>query len=238
MIVIPMAGLSSRFFKAGYDVPKYQLDLNGQTVFSWAVSSFEKYFKTDSFVFIYRDVFNTRNFIELEIKELGIVNYQLVCLENETLGQADTVYQGLQKINTNSDDEIFIFNIDSKLLNFTKPKWIDDCDAYLEVFKGEGSHWSFIEKGDGNLVIRTTEKDRISNLCSNGLYYFKSSQSFKGLVEFALANQYMVNNELYIAPLYNLMIQKHQIVRYQEVEFDEILFCGTPDEYIALKDAI
>lgn len=238
MIVIPMAGLSSRFFKAGYDVPKYQLDLHGQTVFSWAVSSFEQYFKTDLFVFIYRDVFDTKKFIESEIQELGILNYQLVCLENETLGQADTVYQGLQKINTNSDDEIFIFNIDSKLLNFAKPEWLEDCAAYLEVFKGEGSHWSFIEKGEGNLVIRTTEKDRISNLCSNGLYYFQSSQYFKGLVEFALANQYLVNNELYIAPLYNLMIKDHQVVRYQEVNFDEILFCGTPDEYIALKDVV
>ncbi|EII5689729.1 capsular biosynthesis protein, partial [Vibrio parahaemolyticus] len=26
MIVIPMAGMSSRFFKAGYDKPKYMLE--------------------------------------------------------------------------------------------------------------------------------------------------------------------------------------------------------------------
>ena len=46
-----MAGLSSRFFKAGYTKPKYQLDLNGETVFSWSVRSFERYFKTDKFCF-------------------------------------------------------------------------------------------------------------------------------------------------------------------------------------------
>ncbi|HGG7172902.1 TPA: capsular biosynthesis protein, partial [Escherichia coli] len=33
MFVITMAGLSSRFFNAGYTVPKYQLPLHGQTVF-------------------------------------------------------------------------------------------------------------------------------------------------------------------------------------------------------------
>ena len=32
MFIIPMAGLSSRFFKAGYNKPKYQLDLNGESV--------------------------------------------------------------------------------------------------------------------------------------------------------------------------------------------------------------
>lgn len=44
MFIIPMAGLSSRFFKAGYNKPKYQLMLGKETVFSWAVKSFEKYF--------------------------------------------------------------------------------------------------------------------------------------------------------------------------------------------------
>ncbi|EGR2739468.1 capsular biosynthesis protein, partial [Vibrio parahaemolyticus] len=29
MIVIPMAGMSSRFFKAGYDKPKYMLEATG-----------------------------------------------------------------------------------------------------------------------------------------------------------------------------------------------------------------
>lgn len=31
MIVIPMAGMSSRFFKAGYTQPKYMLEAHGQT---------------------------------------------------------------------------------------------------------------------------------------------------------------------------------------------------------------
>ena len=36
-----MAGLSSRFFKAGYTAPKYMLDLKGQTFFAHALRSFE-----------------------------------------------------------------------------------------------------------------------------------------------------------------------------------------------------
>ena len=134
MFVIPMAGLSSRFFKAGYTKPKYQLDLNGESVFAWSVKSFARYFKSDKFVFIYRDVYKTKDFLEVEIKNLGITDYELVCLPEETLGQADTVYQGIKHIK--EDKEIYIFNIDSRIIDFVKPNWVNECDGYLEVFKG------------------------------------------------------------------------------------------------------
>lgn len=234
MFVIPMAGLSSRFFKAGYKKPKYQLDLNGESVFSWSVRSFERYFKTDKFVFIYRDVYDTRLFLEQEIKTLGINNYELVCLPEETLGQADTVFQGITNIKT--DEEIYIFNIDSRIIDFTKPEWISECDGYLEVFKGEGDHWSFAlaESTQSKRVIRTTEKERISDLCSDGLYYFKQKSVFEKLFLDAKLNQKTSKNEYYIAPLYNDLITQQAVVFYDLIPNNKILFCGTPDEYQSL----
>ncbi|WP_113680049.1 glycosyltransferase family 2 protein [Actinobacillus minor] len=236
MFIIPMAGLSSRFFKAGYTKPKYQLDLNGETVFAWSVCSFEKYFATDKFIFIYRDIYNTKTFLEKEIKKLGISNYELICLPKETLGQADTVYQGIKNID--SDEEIYIFNIDSKIVNFTKPTWVDKCDGYLEVFKGVGNHWSFAkpENENSRKVIRTTEKERISDLCSDGLYYFQKKSVFEKLFLDAKAKGNTSKNEYYVAPLYNDLIAQQAIVYYNLISKDKILFCGTPDEYQALLD--
>ena len=63
MFIIPLAGLSSRFFKAGYTKPKYQLMLNNKTVFSWSLESFKNYFHTDYFLFICRGDYDTPNFI-------------------------------------------------------------------------------------------------------------------------------------------------------------------------------
>ena len=223
MFIIPMAGLSSRFFKAGYTKPKYQLDLNGETVFSWSVRSFERYFKTDKFVFIYRDVYETKNFLEEEMKKLGISDYELVCLPEETLGQADTVYQGI--VNINVEESIYIF----------KPEWADECDGYLEVFRGEGDHWSFAEPdGNTNKVLRTTEKERISELCSDGLYYFKHKSIFESLFLDTKFKGNTTKNEYYIAPLYNELISQGRNVFYDLIPADKILFCGTPDEYLAL----
>lgn len=238
MFIIPMAGLSSRFFKAGYTKPKYQLEIGDETVFSWSVRSFERYFTTDKFIFIYRDVYNTKAFLEKEMQKLGIVDYELVCLPDETLGQADTVYQGIKNIP--SDEEIYIFNIDSKIVNFLKPEWVNDCDGYLEVFKGEGDHWSFAlpDKESSRIVIRTTEKERISDLCSDGLYYFKQKSVFEELFLNAKKNKNTSKNEYYIAPLYNDLISKQKVVYYDLIENDKILFCGTPDEYEVLLKGV
>jgi 2-C-methyl-D-erythritol 4-phosphate cytidylyltransferase len=38
VIVIPMAGQSGRFARAGYDVPKYMLDARGRSLFAHALS--------------------------------------------------------------------------------------------------------------------------------------------------------------------------------------------------------
>ena len=98
MIVIPMAGLSSRFFKAGFDVPKYQLMLHEKTVFARALLSFQAYFDSDLFLLIIRDVYDTKAFVERELQHLGIKHYHICVLDAETEGQAHTVYLGLQSL--------------------------------------------------------------------------------------------------------------------------------------------
>ncbi len=233
MIVIPMAGLSSRFFNAGYTLPKYMLALDHQTVFEWSVSSFKKYFETDLFIFVVSDKFDTEVFVKSHAEKLGIKNFQIVKLSYDTKGQAHTVFLGLE--NT-ADDELFIFNIDSKLNNFVKMPNYLDCDGYLEVFKGEGEHWSFVESGLNNTVKRTTEKNRISDLCSDGLYYFKSSELFKEIVSKKLLED--SDEELYIAPLYNDYIARDKCIKFNLVDILDIDFCGTPQEYLETLEKI
>ncbi|AXY56107.1 capsular biosynthesis protein [Acinetobacter chinensis] len=227
MIVIPMAGLSSRFFKEGYTMPKYMLDLNGITVFEWSVSSFKEYYSSDLFLFIVFDHFNTADFVKNQVKKMGISNYQIVTLTEHTLGQADTVFQGLKEVD--QDEDIYIFNIDSRLEKFTKFTDYENLDGYLEVFNGDGEHWSFVLPGENNQVLKTTEKDRISSLCSNGLYYFKSSSIFKKYVKEEVDG--FSGNEIYIAPLYNNYIEDGLNIKYKLVNETDISFCGTPAEY-------
>ncbi|AXP09030.1 glycosyltransferase family 2 protein [Campylobacter hepaticus] len=233
IIIFPMAGLSSRFTKAGYDKPKYMLDLRGYSVFYHVVNSFKRYFNEFEFLFIYRDIQDTKNFIQKECKKLGLLSYQSVKLDKETLGQAHTVMLGLKKANISDNESILIFNIDTFRPNFSLPTILDlsKIDGYLEVFEAEGDQWSFVLTDENDRVIKTTEKERISSLCSSGLYYFKSVLEFKQTFDIMRDKNDLSKNEFYIAPMYNYLIKKGLLIKYHIISLDEIVFCGTPDEY-------
>ncbi|EEA00848.1 conserved hypothetical protein [Burkholderia sp. H160] len=233
MIIIPMVGLSSRFFKAGFTKPKFQLELSGETVFSRAVRSFEHYFDSERFLFITRPDYDTPSFVSAELERLGIANASVTTIAHDTQGQAETVSLGLK--DTPASEPLLIFNIDTFRYDYRKPDFIDTCDGYLEVFSGEGDHWSFVEPGTGNGVLRTTEKERISSLCSDGLYYFKTRDLFETSLSEARANNETTKGEFYIAPLYNRLIRSGATIKYDLISSGDIDFCGTPDEFHALQ---
>ncbi|WP_241303202.1 glycosyltransferase family 2 protein [Burkholderia stabilis] len=236
MIVIPMVGLSSRFFKAGFTKPKFQLDLAGESVFARAVRSFDHYFKTDRFLFITRQDYDTPAFVERELARLNVEDYTIKTLHHDTRGQAETVSLGLD--DTPDDEPLYIFNIDTFRYRYRKPEFVSDCDGYLEVFEGSGDHWSFVAPGPGHRAIRTTEKERISNLCSDGLYYFKRRSDFESALEHARKTDSTVKGEYYIAPLYNYLIDDGAIIKYDLIDMADIDFCGTPDEFELLKQQL
>ncbi len=233
-IIIPMAGLSSRFTKAGYTLPKYMLYIKDKSLFNFAVSSFKKYFKICKFIFVARDIFNTELFIRKECKLLGIEEFDVVILREPTRGQAETVFKGIKGANLSTDDSILIFNIDTFRLNFTFPSEMKRWDGYLECFIGNGANWSYAKTEDGTpatKVIETAEKKEISNYCSTGIYYFKHVSDF--------VNAYNKNevvpingvSELYVAPLYNFLIRDRKNIYVDVIQSDEVVFCGTPQEY-------
>ncbi len=228
MIVIPMVGRSSRFFQAGYTRPKYELEVDGASVFEHAVASFRAYFDSDFFLFLVRSDYEAEQFVRAKLATLGVRRFQVVVFDQETQGQADTVYQGLQHVPA-GDEELYIFNIDTFRPGFTKPA--QPGDGYLEVFSGEGEHWSFVLPGPGGRALRTTEKERISDLCSDGLYYFRTRALFEQVFERARREGATVRAEYYIAPLYNYLIAEGRDIRYVQVDRSEVVFCGTPDEY-------
>lgn len=243
MIVFPMAGLSSRFTKAGYNKPKYMLPVGDGSMFSAAVKSFSALFETDEVLFVCRDVANTQEFIETELARMRPrpSKSRIVVLDGPTSGQAETVYKGLQHAQVADDTPLTIFNIDSIRHRFSHPVLFDvmKVDGYLEVFRGAGDHWSFVRPAGGDTtegaVVEVAEKQRISNLCSTGLYYFRRADMFCSLYEETLSQDpaTLQGGERYVAPLYNSAIRKGWDIRYSSVDSADIDFTGTPDEYEA-----
>ncbi|WP_340302352.1 capsular biosynthesis protein [Roseobacter sp. HKCCD7870] len=236
LIVIPLAGLSQRFFDEGFSVPKYMLRLNQKTLFYWAVKSFERYFADQRFLFICRDIYETKVFIEKSARELGILNFTVVDLKSKTLGQAHTVQLGLNAAGVSENEPIVIFNIDTFRPKYEMPDFIRNplVFGYLECFEGSGSNWSnvVVEAEGSRRVIRTSEKQNESNLCCTGLYYFSTKSEFINCYHSYYFDKISnLTNEHYIAPIYNVLISQGKIIMVDIIAKSSVIFCGTPNEY-------
>ena len=231
-----MAGLSARFAQAGYTLPKYQLPLEGRSVFRHVVEGFAACFGEHPFLFVLRDVHGAAGFVRAELAAIPGIRAEVVALSEPTQGQAETVALGLEGARDVSSGPLVIFNIDTIRPRFALPPWAGDCDGFLEVFRGEGEHWSFVEPvaAGSSRVARTTEKERISDLCCTGLYGFRSAELYLQYYRRAKAAGLTVRGELYVAPVYNLLIADGLDVRWYEIGDDDVRFCGTPAEYLAL----
>lgn len=227
-----MLGRSSRFFEAGYTLPKYQLPLGNETVFAKSVRTFENQFLDTPFLFLIRSDHNALKFVTGEITRLGIKDFRIKQFDYETRGQAESVVIGVAEYDEQTP--LLIFNIDTIRINFESPQKLYQ-GGYIEVFKGEGDGWSFVEPDLGQKVKRTAEKNRISDLCSNGLYFFSRCKDFREAYEDCLNSNKLINGEIYIAPLYNYLIKRGLDVGYILVEKKDILHCGIPKDYENLR---
>ena len=231
MLIFPMAGLSRRFLDAGFTVPKYELKVGDLNLFQQSLTGFERYFKTDVFMFIYlKDVIHEDR-IRLWCENMGLQQMLFVPLSGPTTGQAETVYRGLTELGNGYDEEpLIIFNIDTIYRDFRKPK--SDCINFIDVTVMDGEHWSFIEVDpcQPNLVKNVEEKIRISDKCSVGLYGFENIKTFRLLYEKFFAN-HDASHEKYIAPMYRQLINDDINVYYREFDKKKFEFLGTPQEY-------
>ena len=246
MFVFPMAGLSRRFTEAGHDRPKYMLQAHGRSLFAHAVGGFSAYFATHPFLFIARDVAGTPHFVQEECARLGIAQARLVLLEAPTAGQAETVALGLVRAEVPDATPLTLFNIDTFRPGFRHPTAFavegpQAVDGYLEVFRGSGPNWSYVRPDpvQPGRVRATTEKVPVSDLCCTGLYHFRSAGLFLHAYRRFAAGEAaaMGLRELYVAPMYNLLLRGAADVRYHLIHPDTVIFCGVPAEYEAFLAA-
>lgn len=232
-----MAGLSSRFKNAGYLKPKYMLPLWERTVFEWSILSFKNYFLTQKFIFVIPNSSEVYNFVDSCLKKIKIDFFEIISISN-TEGQADTAYQALTKLKIIDVEDLLIFNIDTFRPDFIFPKTTMQYSGYLEVFCGEGENWSFIlpDPTNSHLVKLTSEKKRISEYCSTGMYYFRRISIFKEAYEHYLKYnlESLEGKERYIAPIYNYLIACNHKISYNVIQKNEVIFCGVPEEYLSL----
>jgi hypothetical protein len=241
MFIFPMVGQSRRFFDAGYREPKYRLQIYEQSLFYWVLAGFAPCFQQERFVFIAHEDHHAQQFIHEECSKLGISEVQIVELADVTRGQAETVKLGLERAGIDLAEPITVFNIDTIRHPRAQLPGFEGADGLLEVFVGDGDHWSFAMPVPAEAqslrgrVLRTTEKERISPLCSTGWYGFAQSGFFLEAYAQSELLGWPSLKEAYIAPMYNLLIEHGRPVEFFVTQVPNLFFSGTPDEYEALR---
>ena len=221
-----MAGRGKRFEDAGYSFPKPLIDINGKTMIQIIIENLN--FSAEHILICQKE--HHEKYALKELLDLITPNCKIIQVSEITEGAACTAL--LSKESINNDEELIIANSD-QWVNWNNQHFLsflrdNDADGGIVTFYSTYPKWSFVKLDDEGKVTIVAEKKPISNIATVGIYYFKKGKYFVEAAEQMIGKNIRTNNEFYIAPVYNEMIQSNKkILNYPIAEMRGL---GTPED--------
>ena len=231
-----MAGNSSRFYNAGYDLPKALLPVGRKKMIEHVINMFDP--NTCS----YHIVINKKqleNYPDLTnyLKKLA-VNIEVVVIEKHDFGP---VFSALKVKNINDNEEVIVsycdFFVQWNYQLFLRHVY--GKDGCVVSFKGLhpasfGNTFYAYMRVENNKMKELREKssftnNRMDEHASTGIYYFKNYSIFKKYSLKLLNQENKILPEAYVSLLFNEMVADNLSVIIHEV--DKFVCLGTPDDY-------
>lgn len=235
-IVIPMAGLGSRFAKAGFINPKPLIDVMGKPMIVRVLENL--YYPNANYILIARNEYLAKT--QQVIQELlPNMNVKLIGIDKLTEGSVCTILYAHRYVN--NDTPLLIANTD-QIIEHNIADFINDCKqrelcGSILTFedKEKNPKWSFA-KIQNNLVVEVKEKVAISTHATVGIYLFMRGKLFvDSAIDMIIANE-RVNNEFYTCPVYNYAIKSGAKIGIYNIESNAMHGIGTPED-LALYEA-
>lgn len=205
-ILIPMAGEGSRFMDEGYTFPKPLIDVAGKPMIQSVVENLDFdceyiFLVRKSHVDRYSGLLNT-------LDRITNGRYKHVLVDELTQGAACTAL--LAKDLIDNDEDLLIANSDQIIEynpeNFKLLKDLTSVDGVTFVFNAVHPKWSFVKTNSRGFITEVAEKKPISNIATCGIYWYRRGSDFVKYAEQMVDKDIRVNNEFYIAPVYNELI--------------------------------
>lgn len=232
-VVIPMAGLGSRFTQAGYSTPKPLLPIHGVQMFRVVLANVITQ-HADRVVVISQKEWELQVQMDDISARLGLP-VKLIEVSGVTSGPAATIElaeacldPGMPVVTANSDQYV-----DAKLDDFITTIVECNFDGAILTMIDDDPKWSYVRVNPAGLVAEVREKQVISSQATVGIYGFKSAgQMYQAFRDMKAAGE-TVNNELYVAPAYNQMISRGaKIIEWNLGGVAEVMFgMGIPEDY-------
>ena len=233
-IIMPMAGEGSRFAKAGWTTPKPLIELRGVPLFQRAIGSVALPDVKMKYSFIVRQEHIDKQHIDRLIQNI-LPESQIFSVLKTTRGAVETCLVAETAID--DDDAIVVMDCDlefrSKGYNelvkeaLSLPASEADGGA-LVSFESVNPRYSYALVDEDGRVLRTAEKEPISNHALCGAYFFGSGKDFKRIAHQLLYDGTHGKAEFYVSLLYNYLLAEGKVVRLATME--EYYSYGTPEE--------
>lgn len=238
-VVIPMAGLGSRFSEAGYTKPKPFIDVKGKTMIERVMDNLR--IENARFVLIARsDHLEAEPAVVQELEAHGDLVFSPIDFTTE--GAACTVLTARAKLDP--DSPLLIANCD-QIVDFNCADYIRDAmdrdlDGSILCFKDRyrDPKWSFARVDGNGLVAEVKEKVAISDIATVGIYYFRHARDFMDAATDMIAFNDRCNKEFYVCPVYNYMVRQRARVGVYHVDPEAMHGIGTPADLNAYLELI
>lgn len=203
-IIIPIAGTSELFEKAGYIYPKPLIEINGKPMIELVLENLLTIDMEKKFTFIIREE-DSLNFHLDNTLRLLVPDANVVTIKKPTQGALCSVLMSIDNIQ--STDALLILNgdqlIDTDLDKVVRHFVKDEADAGVLTFSSVHPRWSFARTDESNRVVETAEKNPISKNAIAGFYYFSNAAMFIEAASNVLLKDTRVNDYFFISSAIN-----------------------------------
>lgn len=233
-IIMPMAGEGSRFLREGWKTPKPLIKLHGKELFLRAIGSITIPDVPIKYSFIVRKEHIVKYNIDKEIKKI-LPDANIFFVEQTTRGAVETCLFAKNVIDR--DDSIVVMDCDLEFRSTSYNEYIKKVlsspienveGGILASFESSDPKYSYAEVDNNNNVIRTAEKNVISNHALCGSYFFSKSDSFLKAAEMMLKSDKHESKEFYVSLLFNSLLNNGEKVKLATME--KYYSYGTPEE--------
>lgn len=237
-IIIPMSGFGERFRKAGYDIPKPLILMEGKPIIEHVIDMFPG--ETD-FIFIC----NQMHLDEDKYRMREILNE--ICPRGRVVGIAPhrkgPVYAVQQIYDLVDDDSPIIVNYCDftcywDFEQFKKMVVETACDGAIPAYRGFHPHslgstnYAYMRE-EQKRVLDIKEKEpftdsRMNEYASSGTYYFKSGRLLKSCFDACVAEDLSLNGEYYVSLAYKPLLASEANIQIFEIPY--FMQWGTPED--------
>ncbi len=230
-IIMPMAGEGSRFRNAGWTTPKPLIELAGKPLFVRAIESVKVDDAPMKYSLIVRQEHIDEYAVDKGIREI-LPDAMIYSVEKTTRGAVETCL--IAEAGIADDDAVVVMDCDLEFRSEAYRRIIEEAlnneDATggaLVSFDSDQPKYSYAALDENGNVVRTAEKEVISNHALCGAYFFASGKEFKEIAH-QLLEAPMEKPEFYVSLLYNYLLAKGDTVKLATME--DYRSYGTPEE--------